>query len=54
MKIGLGNLQYIVHVNQIEIFFNCNDGNIIRKRYIGYKLREAKKLFLTEFKTILN
>jgi hypothetical protein len=52
--IELKDLTYTINTNNIQISFLCKDGSLIKKKYIGYKLGEAKQLFLNEFKNILN
>lgn len=52
--IELKDLTHTINSNNIQISYLCTDGSLIKKKYIGYKIGEAKQLFLNEFKTILN
>ena len=53
-NIKLKNLSHEYKANFIIVSYLCNDGSFIKKKYIDYKLSEAKKLFLNEFIDILN
>jgi hypothetical protein len=53
-NIKLKNLTHEYKANFILVSYLCKDGSLIKKKYIDYKLTEAKKLFLNEFIHILN
>lgn len=52
--IKLKDLTATINTNNIQISFLCKDGSLIKKKYVGYKIGEAKQRFLNEYKTILN
>jgi hypothetical protein len=52
--IKIQDLTHEYKANFILISYLCKDGSLIKKKYIDYKLSEAKKLFLNEFIHILN
>jgi hypothetical protein len=51
--IKLKDLTHTINTNNIQISFLCENGSLIKKKYVGYKLGESKQLFLNEFKNIL-
>lgn len=54
MKVQLKDITADVYPNHILCSFLCTDGSYIKEKYIGYKQGEAKKLFLSKYKEILN
>ena len=48
----LKEIQYSISRNFIQLEFRCKDGSLLKEKFIGYKLPEAKKLFKAKYNNI--
>lgn len=48
----LKDINYEIFPSHILCSYRCNDGTLLKKKYIGYSLTEAKKVFHREHKDL--
>lgn len=48
----LKDIIHTVYPSHILCTYVCDDGSVLKEKYIGYSLSEAKKIFLAKYKDL--
>ena len=49
----LKEIQYTAGRDFFELSYRTKDGSLLKEKYMGYKLGEAKQLFKAKFKNLI-